>query len=140
MGREVGACISKCAQGFKPKFTAHHENTTTTDFKLSHIGSINVDNLPKDLHERLEAVANLQLKQAMRMDDKAELDSATIAFTTTELDAAICVTGCTLQKGLDKTVRASHVPFAGRLTCACFPLHGDMHLSAPPVCPHFTPT
>lgn len=96
---------------------------------MSHIGSINVDNLPKDLHERLEAVANLQLKQALSMDDKAELDSATIAFTTTELDAALCVTGVTVQKGLDKTVRASHVLFACCLTCACLPLHKNMHVS-----------
>lgn len=42
-------------------------------------------------------IANLQLKEALGLGDK-ELDTATISFTTTDVDAAMCVSGLTLQQ------------------------------------------
>ncbi|GFR52374.1 hypothetical protein Agub_g14934, partial [Astrephomene gubernaculifera] len=117
--RELAAAIRSSASSFKPKYVSTASSSSTTgsingsgngsgsglaaaDFKLSHVGDINLNDLPRDLHERLEALACLQLKQALGKSS-GDLDAASISFTTTDVDAALCVSGVTLQQGLDKT-------------------------------------
>ncbi|GLC39969.1 hypothetical protein PLESTB_001631800 [Pleodorina starrii] len=112
--KEIAAAIrSTATNGFKSKYAAAAGGSAATssrdggaggiaDFKLSHVGDINMNELPRDLHERLEALASVQLKQALGQPH-SDLDAASISFTTTDVDAALCVSGVTLQKGLDKT-------------------------------------
>ncbi|KXZ48456.1 hypothetical protein GPECTOR_27g626 [Gonium pectorale] len=121
-GREIAKSISSTATSFKPKYVhsgsgggsagSSYDGGNGTgavpDFKLSHVGSININDLPRDLHERLEALASLQLKQALAKPDD-ELDAASISFTTTDVDGALCVSGVTLQQGLDKTALIAFV-------------------------------
>ncbi|GLI63552.1 hypothetical protein VaNZ11_006402 [Volvox africanus] len=119
-GREIAAAISKSAGTFKPKYVGTGGGAAASssvaggsaggisDFKLSHVGDINLNDLPRDLHERLEALAYVQLKQALGKPN-ADLDAASISFTTTDVDAALCVSGVTLQQGLDKTALIAFV-------------------------------
>ncbi|EFJ51717.1 hypothetical protein VOLCADRAFT_103349 [Volvox carteri f. nagariensis] len=114
-GREIAAAIRSSAGSFKSKYATGETNVPSSggaagisDFKLSHVGDINLNELPRDLHERLEALASVQLKQALGKPN-ADLDAASISFTTTDVDAALCVSGVTLQQGLDKTALIAFV-------------------------------
>ncbi|GIL82182.1 hypothetical protein Vretimale_7184 [Volvox reticuliferus] len=115
-GREIAATIRDSAGSFKPKYVGTvgaaaappSAGGAISDFKLSHVGDINLNELPRDLHERLEALAYVQLKQALGKPN-ADLDAASISFTTTDVDAALCVSGVTLQQGLDKTALIAFV-------------------------------
>ncbi|KAG2433942.1 hypothetical protein HYH02_012487 [Chlamydomonas schloesseri] len=112
-GREIAAAIKSTAGAFKPKYASSSAgsgggHTGIADFKLSHVGNVNLAEL-RDLHERLEAIACVQLKQALGKPESAELDAASISFTTTDVDAALCVSGVTLQQGLDKTALIAFV-------------------------------
>lgn len=106
--KELAVAISTSAHDFTPKYTkpggmGGSGPAAEAEFQLTHVGSaISASELPKDMHERLQVIANLQLKEALSLGDK-ELDTATISFTTTDVDAALCVSGLTLQQGLDKT-------------------------------------
>lgn len=103
---ELAAAISSSAASFKPKFSTPTETHQCSDFKLSRVEQINGSDLPKDLHEKLEAIGVLQLKAALGVD-KAE--AGNISFTTTDVDAAVSVSGVILQQGLDKTAVVSLV-------------------------------
>lgn len=95
---EVAQQISKAAVGYKPKFSVPHE--VTTGFKLQHATKVVAKDLPKDLHDKLEAIGTATLKGALGLD---ELDYANVSYTTTDIDGALSVTGTILQKGSDKS-------------------------------------
>jgi hypothetical protein len=55
--RDLGSMISKSAVGFKPRFTGPAPEASAA-FKLAHIDNkkLALKELPKDLHEKLEAI------------------------------------------------------------------------------------
>lgn len=96
---DIASMISKSAVGYKPKFTVPHEPHTST-FKLQHVDKIQIKELPKDLHDKLETIGVATLKGATSLE--GELDYGNVCFTTTDIDGALSVTGLTLQKGTEK--------------------------------------
>lgn len=99
---EIGTQISKQAVGYKPKYSLPHE-TTSSGFKLQHLekAKIVIKELPKDLHDKLEAIGVATLKGALSLED--ELDYANASYTTTDIEGAVSITGTTVQKGSDKS-------------------------------------
>lgn len=68
-------------------------------------------------------------RQALGKPESAELDAASISFTTTDVDAALCVSGVTLQQvGRDVWVGVVS-------TCPAF---GRKSLTVPVTCLHRT--
>ncbi len=54
--------------------------------------------MPPGPAQKLEAVGVSQLKQALHLSADTPLDAATTSFTTTDVNAGICLTGCIIQK------------------------------------------
>lgn len=107
INKELAAILRESASSFTSKYIKLAPGSgapaASADFHLTHIGTaMNVTDLPKDLHERLEVIANLQLKEALGLG-AGEVDSASISFTTSDVEGALCVSGITMQEGLDKT-------------------------------------
>lgn len=98
--QDIAAAISKSAVGYKPRFTVPAEPHAAS-FKLQHVDRIQVKDLPKDLHDRMETIGLAALKTALGTD--GELDFLDAAYTTTDIDAALAITGTTVQVGGEKS-------------------------------------
>mmetsp|Transcript_16100 Transcript_16100/g.34835 ORF Transcript_16100/g.34835 Transcript_16100/m.34835 type:complete len:290 (+) Transcript_16100:299-1168(+) len=106
--KDLANAISKSAVGFKPKYGANVDVHGTT-FKLQHAGKVNLASLPKDLHEKLEAVGVIQVKAALGIPEDGELDVSTTSYTTTDINAGLAITGCVAQKGSERSAVVAFV-------------------------------
>ena len=56
--------MSKIAKGFKPSIVAAPEPSKGSEFKVTHVEKLPA-NLPSDMHERLELIGSLQIKNVL---------------------------------------------------------------------------
>lgn len=98
---EIGSAINTSAATFKPKFIAGA--ASEAGYKQVH-----VDKVPKavplspDLHEKLEAMAMIQIREALGLPEDAPLDVATTSASTTDINAGVCISGFVTQDGAYK--------------------------------------
>lgn len=97
----IGSAISKSSTTFTPKFVAG-QSMQRENYKQVHVEKVPAVAMSADLHETLETMGMIQLKGAMGLPDSAPLDVATASFTTTDVNAGICATGCITQQGSEK--------------------------------------
>ncbi|KAJ9534572.1 hypothetical protein V8C86DRAFT_2646662 [Haematococcus lacustris] len=97
----ITAAISKSAISYKPRFSGGSTGHVGESFKLQHVDKVQVKELPKDLHDKLETIGVATLKGALSLE--GELDYANVSYTTTDIDAALSVTGTTVAKGGEKS-------------------------------------
>jgi len=103
----IGEAISKSSTTYKAKYTA--TSSYHGDAPVYKPVKKNVSALSRDLHEKLEAVGIETLKTALKLSDTSNLEAAGTSFTTTDVNAAICVTGAIVQKGSDKNAVVAFV-------------------------------
>jgi len=83
----IGASITACSVNYKPKLGAALVSHDAGSFKQVK----KVSPMSADLHEKLEALGLEELKNVL---GKPDLKAGSISFTTTDLNAGICITGC----------------------------------------------
>ncbi|KAL6757796.1 hypothetical protein V8C86DRAFT_2613602 [Haematococcus lacustris] len=93
--------ISKSAVGYKPRFSVGGAGHVGESFKLQHVDKVQVKELPKDLHDKLETIGVATLKGALSLE--GELDYANASYTTTDINAALSITGTIVAKGSEKS-------------------------------------
>ncbi len=54
--QDIGAQIGKSATSYKSKFSTVSQESHTAAFKLAHVNKAAPKELPKDLHDKLEAI------------------------------------------------------------------------------------
>lgn len=101
---EIGSSLKTIAATYKPHFSAA---TSSIDgvMKVQHIEK--VVPVPADLHAKLEAIGQQQLKNVLGQD--MELDAASVSYTTTDVNGALCIVACTAQQGVDKIAHVALV-------------------------------
>jgi hypothetical protein len=88
----IGASITACSVNYKPKLGAALVSHDAGSFKQVK----KVSPISADLHEKLEALGLEELKNVL---GKPDLKAGSISFTTTDLNAGICITGCITNEG-----------------------------------------
>lgn len=96
---ELAAAVSAAAKAYKPHGAAAPSGMTS--FKLAHVEA-GTQSLPTDLHARLEAVGQLQLKSVLGATEGKALDCAIASYTTTDVDAALSLTGTIVDQNGEK--------------------------------------
>jgi len=96
---DIGGVISKTAQNYQPKFVCAN-GSGAASFKLEHVDKVQLHELPKDLHDKLETIGVATLESAL---DVESLDYLNASFTTTDIAGALSVTGTIVDKNGEKS-------------------------------------
>lgn len=96
--KAIGEAIKGCATSYRPHYSA---NASMYGNEPVYKKVKNVNPLSADLHEKLEAVGLEQLKAALGHQGDT-LEAAGTSFTTSDINAGICITGAIVQKGDNK--------------------------------------
>lgn len=104
---EVGTAIKSAAANYKPSSASRPAEAT---FKMQHVEKVPVK-LPKDLHAKLETIGVQQLKNVLGQD--VTIDAASVSYSTTDVNGALCITACIAQKDGEKI---AHVAFVATET------------------------
>uniref|UniRef100_A0A7S3QKU3 Uncharacterized protein n=1 Tax=Dunaliella tertiolecta TaxID=3047 RepID=A0A7S3QKU3_DUNTE len=100
---DIAISISQCAATYKPKF-AQFVEPPPPQIQLHHLDAVSLpslDQLPTDLHQKLEVLGVATLKGVLKLD--GELDYANVAHTTSDINAALSITGSVVQTGAERT-------------------------------------
>lgn len=97
---EIAAAIKSVATNFKPTFVSSESYSNALDLKISELDDVDLDSLPNDLHEAMEAVGVKTLTAATGFSGK--IPHSTLSYTTTDIDAAFSITGTVVNVGGSK--------------------------------------
>eukprot|EP00798_Chlamydomonas_sp_ICE-L_P030944 gene30944-36000_t len=106
ISEEIGSSLKKIAVSYKPHYAEAMKSVDSGSFKVAHVDITPVE-LPAGLHEKLEAIGAKLLLDSL--GGGIELDTASASYSTTDVNGALCITGCTVVQDGAKVAHVSLV-------------------------------